>query len=101
MSFRSLRRNNLPIDRRRFISAAGAASLGLVTAPALIGQALGQNRRWPNGNPFSLGVASGAPRSDGFVLWTRLAPDPLSANPATPGGLRGGDITLGYEIATD
>ena len=23
---------------------------------------------------------------DGFVLWTRLAPEPLSSNPATPGG---------------
>src|SRR5580693_5576104 len=50
---------------------------------------------------FSLGVASGAPRPDGFVLWTRLAPEPLSPNPQTPGGMRGGDVTLGYEIATD
>jgi alkaline phosphatase D len=28
-------------------------------------------------DPFSLGVASGQPRSDSVVLWTRLAPDPL------------------------
>lgn len=27
--------------------------------------------------PFSLGVASGDPVSDGFVIWTRLAPDPF------------------------
>ena len=27
--------------------------------------------------PFTLGVASGAPREDGVVLWTRLAPQPL------------------------
>ena len=26
--------------------------------------------------PFKLGVASGDPLTDGFVLWTRLAPDP-------------------------
>src|SRR5262249_33543131 len=48
-------------------------------------------------NPFTLGVASGAPRPDGFVLWTRLAPDPLSAEPA--GGLGSGDREIGYEIA--
>ena len=28
---------------------------------------------------------SGAPRADGFVLWTRLAPDPFRANPADAG----------------
>jgi alkaline phosphatase D len=58
-------------------------------------------RSWRAGDPFSLGVASGAPRPDGFVLWTRLAPAPLSSNPETPGGMSGGDVTLGYEIATD
>lgn len=30
------------------------------------------------GNPFALGVASGEPSSEGVVLWTRLAPDPLA-----------------------
>lgn len=29
-------------------------------------------------NPFTLGVASGYPRPDGFSLWTRLAPEPLA-----------------------
>ncbi|PYD62750.1 alkaline phosphatase D family protein [Gluconacetobacter entanii] len=29
-------------------------------------------------SPFQLGVASGDPSSDGFVIWTRLAPAPLS-----------------------
>jgi alkaline phosphatase D len=56
---------------------------------------------WREGYPFSLGVASGAPRPDGFVIWTRLAPDPLSSDPARPGGLNAGDITVGYEIASD
>jgi len=50
---------------------------------------------------FSLGVASGDPAPDGFVLWTRLAPDPLAADPTTPGGMSGGAVTLGYEIASD
>jgi len=54
-----------------------------------------------DGDPFSLGVASGALHPDGVVLWTRLAPEPLSANPATPGGMTGGDVPVAYEIATD
>ncbi len=39
-------------------------------------------------DPFSLGVASGDPRADGFVLWTRIT------------GV-GRDVAVGYEIATD
>lgn len=31
-----------------------------------------------DGYPFTLGVASGEPTEDGFVLWTRLAPVPLA-----------------------
>jgi alkaline phosphatase D len=29
------------------------------------------------GDPFTLGVAAGAPRADGATIWTRLAPRPL------------------------
>lgn len=48
------------------------------------------------GNPFTLGVASGNPRDDSVVLWTRLAPDPLNG-----GGMGAGDIEIPLEIATD
>ena len=89
------------MNRRSVISALGAGCLGLVAAPAVIGRAFAQSRRWPDGDPFSLGVASGAPRPDGFVLWTRLAPDPLSPDPAAPGGMTGPDVTVAYEIAAD
>ncbi len=34
-------------------------------------------------NPFTLGVASGSPRMDGVVLWTRLLPDPSVTGPVT------------------
>ena len=88
-----------PLTRRRLLAGAGSSGLLLVAAPSLLRQAAAQ--AWRAGDPFSLGVASGAPRSDGFVLWTRLAPDPLSSNPATPGGMIGGDVTVGYEIADD
>jgi alkaline phosphatase D len=92
----------LPISyptRRRLLRSAAGAGLAIVAAPALLRYAAAQS--WRAGDPFSLGVASGAPRADGFVLWTRLAPEPLSVNPETPGGMRGGDVTVAYEIATD
>jgi len=87
-----------PFSRRRLVSGAGAGFAALAAA-GLIRMAAAQS--WRAGNPFSLGVASGSPRTDGFVLWTRLAPEPLSTNPETPGGMRGTDVTLRYEIATD
>jgi alkaline phosphatase D len=86
-------------SRRRFVTGAARAGLALMAAPALIRNAGAQIGRVAN--PFSLGVASGAPRPDGFVLWTRLAPEPLSADPQTPGGMTGGDVALRVEIATD
>src|SRR5919202_6477548 len=49
------------------------------------------------GNPFTLGVASGEPLSDGVVLWTRLAPDPLNG-----GGIDAHlDVVVDWEVATD
>jgi alkaline phosphatase D len=86
------------ISRRRLVTDAGAG-FAMLAAPGLMRIAAAQS--WRAGNPFSLGVASGAPRPDGFVLWTRLAPEPLSTNPETPGGMSGTDVTLRYEIATD
>jgi alkaline phosphatase D len=90
----------LPIrlSRRRLLTGTGAG-LALVAAPAVLRRAAAQS--WNKGDPFSLGVASGAPRPDGFVLWTRLAPEPMSTDPETPGGMSGGDVTIVYEIATD
>ena len=90
-------------SRRRLIAGAASAGLTLIATPAIIRQARAQvgAQSGRAGNPFSLGVASGSPRPDGFVLWTRLAPDPLSANPETPGGMTGGDVALRFEIATD
>jgi alkaline phosphatase D len=86
----------MAIHRRRFLHLAAGAAV----APALIGRAAGQDRRWPS-TPFTLGVAAGCPRSTGFVLWTRLAPEPLSIDGARPGGLNDPSIDVAYEIARD
>ncbi len=89
------------VTRRKFLDLAGRTLAGAMAAPALTRFGGVSCARWTASNPFSLGVASGDPGPDGFVLWTRLAPDPLSADPAAPGGMAGGDLSLGYEIATD
>ena len=64
------------IGRRELLVAGGAAGIGLAAA------GLSQSRAWAEpafpGHPFTLGVASGDPWPDGFVLWTRLAPEPLA-----------------------
>jgi alkaline phosphatase D len=80
------------------IGAAGAVS-ALVAAPSVV-HAMTTLRKWRS-FPFTLGVASGALTSDGFVIWTRLAPEPLSMDPALVGGLSGGDISIRFEIAED
>src|SRR5262249_45160824 len=74
---------------------AGVA--GAVSAPAISASLSAA----PPADPFVLGVAAGDPTADGFVLWTRLAPDPLSSSPQAPGGMLGGDVTVTYEIGVD
>jgi alkaline phosphatase D len=86
------------ITRRSLLRAAGCAASAAL-APSLIGCAA-PGPRWRE-DPFALGVASGDPSPDGFVLWTRLAPEPLSPDPATPGGMSGGAVPVAYEIAAD
>ncbi len=79
----------MSVDRRHFIFRAAIPVLALRA---------GAQRRKPvfKSNPFTLGVASGDPGPDGFVLWTRLAPEPLAG-----GGLGAEEIDVRWEIAAD
>jgi len=76
-------------DRRRFLQAL--AALGVSQSRALRAQ---QGPRF-TGYPFGLGVASGYPRPDGMVLWTRLtgtdgpAPIPVRWELAADDAMRG------------
>ena len=48
-------------------------------------------------NPFTLGVAAGYPEPNAVVLWTRLAPEPLSRG----GGMPAAAVAVDWEIAPD
>jgi alkaline phosphatase D len=49
--------------------------------------------------PFTLGVASGEPAADGFVLWTRLAPSPLALDGF--GGMPDSPVPVEWQVSTD
>lgn len=83
------------MSRRRLLQAMGAAAASLVTTPFLCREALAQPifRTYP----FQLGVAAGDPAPDGFVIWTRLAPEPFEIGhgmPARP-------MEVNWEVAAD
>ncbi|WP_298287213.1 alkaline phosphatase D family protein [Novosphingobium sp.] len=72
---------------------AGLTAMGtLFGAPALL-RAQQLFTAWP----FTLGVAAGDPSPDGFVIWTRLAPDPLAEH----GGMPVAPVPVDWEVATD
>lgn len=81
----------MQFDRRTLIQMAS----GLVLLGGFVPQGL-----WAaslEGDPFTLGVASGDPWPDGFVLWTRLAPKPLERG----GGMPMKAVAVGWEVAED
>src|SRR5258706_11181436 len=80
------------LDRRRFLEVLAA----LGAAQAVPGRAADRKPSFDS-YPFTLGVASGYPRPDGFVLWTRLAPKPLEPG----GGLAPGPVPMRWEVAED
>ena len=61
------------MKRREFNQALQRSAIALALAPWLtaVAQPTNAARAWVN-NPFALGVASGRPRADSVVLWTRL-----------------------------
>ncbi|MEV4754991.1 alkaline phosphatase D family protein [Micromonospora sp. NPDC049559] len=81
----------MKLTRRGALVAAATA--GLVTAT---GRPAPARARLPE-ELFTLGVASGDPAPDGFVLWTRLAPRPFE--PA--GGMPARPVPVQWQVAED
>jgi alkaline phosphatase D len=78
------------LRRRTFIAAGLAGATGTVLSPRAANAI---------NYPFTLGVASGDPAADGFVIWTRLAPTPLNADGL--GGMAGAAVSVEWQVASD
>ncbi|HEX8401956.1 MAG TPA: alkaline phosphatase D family protein [Allosphingosinicella sp.] len=82
------------LSRRALLRSIGG--LGALAAMPLLGhEALAQPvfRIYP----FQLGVAAGDPQPDGFVIWTRLAPEPMAVGHGMPGQ----PVEVKWEVAAD
>src|SRR5262245_66218429 len=82
------------LDHRQLLKAAASAGL-IVPVLTLLGGS--PARAQFKTNPFTLGVASGEPAPDGFVIWTRLAPVPLAGR----GGMTNRPVEVAWEIGAD
>lgn len=82
------------LSRRRFLTGAGASVALALAGNSPPRRAFAQARF--SDHPFKLGVASGDPQPDGFVLWTRLAPDPLGG-----GGMAPDPVIVEWQVAAD
>jgi alkaline phosphatase D len=83
--------SDFSIPRRRFLagslaSAAVASPFGIVRGAPVTFSA----------DPYTLGIASGCPREDSVILWTRLAPRPLEE-----GGMPPSPVEVEWQVAED
>lgn len=84
---------------RRTVLRAGAAG-SLLAAGSLPLDTRASAASLPlRADPFTLGVASGDPLPDGFVIWTRLAVSPLA--PDGLGGMAPTRRQVNWQVATD
>lgn len=76
------------ISRRRLVTAAAVGFPAILTC----------GRAFAAQDPFTQGVASGDPLADGFVIWTRIAPDIFAEDGM--GGAPDG-LPVRWEVARD
>jgi alkaline phosphatase D len=83
------------LDRRAFLRVLGASAFVTAAGTRWYSSA------WANpvfsAYPFSIGVASGEPAANGFVIWTRIAPRPLERS----GGMPKKPVEVAWSVATD
>ncbi|NRQ50858.1 alkaline phosphatase D family protein [Aeromicrobium stalagmiti] len=90
----------MPTTRRDFLTYGAAIGAGAMTPVIASGAADARVHalKLPR-DPFTLGVAAGDPEPDGFVIWTRLAVDPLADDGL--GGMPNLRIPVSWQVATD
>lgn len=89
-----IRQTRLDLSRRHLLRGFGA---GAVTAFALPFARPAMADPVFSTYPFQLGVASGEAAPDGFVIWTRLAPDPFAIDHGMPSAA----VEVAWEVAED
>lgn len=90
----------MPTTRRDFLTYSAVLGAGALTPILAAGPADARTHALRlRRDPFTLGVAAGDPEPDGFVIWTRLAVDPLA--PDGLGGMPDRRIPVRWQVATD
>jgi len=89
------RDERLEYSRRALIRTFGAAAGVMIAVPLISSRAFAQVSF--SRDPFRLGIASGDPAPDGFVIWTRLAPEPFEVG----FGLPNRPVEVDWEVAGD
>jgi alkaline phosphatase D len=88
-----------PASRRQFLQLTGFSALTTAIGTAATNPSpVWAAPKFPS-DPFTLGVASGEPLADGIVLWTRLAPEPLSLDGT--GGMPDKQVPVSWQVAED
>ncbi|MBV1849739.1 alkaline phosphatase D family protein [Catellatospora tritici] len=85
-------------SRRTVLLLGSTAALGVLGSRAFARGPSGSTLA-PRTDPFTLGVASGDPAPDGFVIWTRLACSPLDEDGR--GGMAGVPYEVEWQVAKD
>jgi len=91
------------MQRRALFSHLSRLAAALAWQQVCAQQAQARGQQPPQGGwqtaaeVFTLGVASGEPRPDSVVIWTRLAPLPLQAD----GGMPAQAVPVRWEVASD
>jgi len=84
------------MPRRSFLRGTATLALAAIANRALAQEGGGARNPALTAYPFQLGVASGDPSADGFVIWTRLAPQPLAG-----GGMPKVPVRVDWRVAED
>ncbi|MBE4717258.1 alkaline phosphatase, partial [Pseudarthrobacter sp. AB1] len=86
------------ISRRSLLSAGLGAGLVVAWPGAAVAVSTADDAGIRT-DPFLLGIASGEPWPDGFVIWTRLALDPIAEDGL--GGMPSRNVAVAWEVAED
>lgn len=89
-----LRTDRIAFNRRHLLRCFGAGAIG---AMALVLERPALAQPFFREYPFQLGVASGEAAPDGFVIWTRLAPEPFAIGHGMPAAA----VEVQWEVAED